>query len=191
MSVSAPVAESLGSPAEIADSALREFRRRNLLSRSRLAAFAMFVLAPIPLMVVAWGLLMCLLGLIAELIPDSVIQDEPYRLITEAQVIGVNAFVLALVICPPIAVAAFYGRLARRTVHRWQWGIVACVLVGIASSLLTYHCTFAEEPGKSQIQIGLGVGASLRWPRFSEIGQFVVPLASGLIVLRRSVAQRA
>jgi len=191
MSISTPIAESLGSPAEIADSALREFRRRNLLSRSRLAAFATFVLSPVPLVIACWALVICVFFLVGEMIPESVVAAERPRTVTAIEVVGVNAFVLTLVITPPIAVAAFYGRLARRTPHAWRWGISACLLIGIASSMTGYKCTFSEEPGKSQIMFGVSAGPYLTWPTFPQIAQFAVPLACGLIVLRRSIAQRA
>jgi len=184
MSMSAHVVESLGSPAEIAESAVREFRRRNLLNRSRLAAFATFVLAPVPLVIASWAIVLSLLMLIGSLIPDEVIASEKPRTVTAVEVIGVNAFVLAVVITPPIVVAAFYGRLARRTAHGWRWGIAACVLVGIASGLTNYNCTFSEEPQKSQIMCGVNVGMRIG---FAQIAQFAIPLACGLIVLRRSV----
>jgi hypothetical protein len=186
MSLDAHVAERLGSPVEIAESALHEFRQRSLLNRSRLAAFATFVLSPIPLVVVAWGLVFALVGLLASLVPESVVAAEKPRTVTTAEVLGVNALVLAVVIAPPILVAAFYGRLARRTLHRWHWGIAACLLVAVASSLATYQCTFSGEPGKSQVM--LGVAAKMSFPTFTQIGQFVVPLACGLIVLRRSTS---
>lgn len=184
MSMSAHVAESLGSPAEIAESAVREFQRRNLLNRSRLAAFATFVLAPVPLVIATWAIVLCLLMLIGSLIPDEVLAAEKPHTVTAIEVIGVNAFVLALVITPPIVVAAFYGRLARRTAHGWRWGVAACLLVGIASGLANYNCTFSEEPRKSQIMCGVNVGMKIGFP---EIAQFAIPLVCGLIVLRRSV----
>ena len=59
MSMDASVVESLGSPADIADTAVREFRRRkNLLSRSSLAAFGTFALLPLPLLVAGWWITM-------------------------------------------------------------------------------------------------------------------------------------
>jgi len=55
MSMQKSITVRLGSPADIAETAAQEFRRRRtLLSRSWLAAFCTFVLLPLPALLLGW-----------------------------------------------------------------------------------------------------------------------------------------
>src|SRR4029077_1032131 len=111
----ASVAESLGSPAEIAETAVREFRRRrNLLSRSRLAAFCTFVLLPLPALCLAWiaslaGLVLLgeILNLLGEIlnwlgIPDRSAEHE----VTGLQVFLTWLVLIGILVVPAAGVAA-------------------------------------------------------------------------------------
>jgi hypothetical protein len=183
MSMEARVVESLGSPAAIAETAVREFRRRrNPLSRSRLAAFCTFVLLPLPALCLAWTATFAGLALVGEVL-DRVGVTDPSA---NHEVTGLYLFLGTLllncvVLAPAAGVAALFGRLARKTARRWRWGLAACLLVALGTALVTTDATFSELPGESTITFGLGIDTL----RFSALGQFLIPLAVGLLVLRR------
>jgi len=204
MSMEANAVATLGSPVEIADTALREFRKRkNLLSRSRLAAFVTFVVLPLPMLVIAWVTCMlateCSLEFVLEGLewsgvlpaaPADLIDVDPLdflrdRLRDGAQLefIAVHLFMIALLSVPAAGVAALYGRLARRTSRRWLWGLTACTLVGLGFGAAQYELRISDRPGKSQLLFGVGIGRPLRQCCYG-----LLPLAVGVLVLRRSSA---
>jgi len=180
MSMDASVIESLGHPEQIADVAMLEYRRRkNLLSRSRLAAVLTFLVMPIPALGMLWGLVILALCQISEWIDiDPGLAESAF---TPGEVLSAHAFSLLLLLVPATGLAAFYGRIARRTGQSWMWGLPACALVGAGAGLVHYSLTFSDIPGKSTMMFGIG------WPvRTLQIGQFLLPLSIGCLVLLRS-----
>ncbi len=186
MSMDASVAESLGSPTDIADTAVREFhRRKHLLSRSRLAAFCTFVLLPVPAVLLAWvATFAALISLGYVLSWLDVPDPTESRDVTAAEVLITHLVLMLILIGSPAGVAALYGRLARRSAHVWGWGLVACLLVALGTAHGNIQATFSELPGKSELMFGIGFGQNLL--RLRVLGQCVIPLATGLLVLRRS-----
>jgi len=128
MSMDASVVESLGSPAEIADTAVREFRRRrNLLSRSRLAAFCAFVLLPLPALVLAWtATFAALVGVGSALESLGVPDVEASDAMSPTEILLVHVVTMGVLMAPAVAVSIVFGRLARKTSHIWRWGVTAC-----------------------------------------------------------------
>jgi hypothetical protein len=185
MSMDASVVESLGSPAEITETAVREFhRRRNLLSRSRLAAFCTFVLLPLPALCLAWTAAMAGLMLFGEVLDGTAAPDA----LELGEVTGWEIFLLYLetyviLLAPAAGVAALFGRLARKTALHWRWGIAACLLVALGTGFVTVKATFSDSPEKSMVMFGVGIGRNLM--PVSGLGQFLIPLATGVLVLRR------
>jgi hypothetical protein len=183
MSMEARVVESLGSPAAIAAMAVREFRRRkNPFSRSRLAAFCTFVLLPLPALCLAWVATFAGLVLMVEVLDRLGITDPS----ANHEITGLYLFLGCLllncvVLAPAAGVAALFGRLARKTAQRWRWGLAACLLVALGTSLVTTDAVFSELPGQSSITFGLGI----QGVRLSALGQFLIPLAAGMLILRR------
>lgn len=186
----ASVVETLGSPAEIAETAVREFRRRrNLLSRSRLAAFCAFVLLPLPALCLAWATSIAVLMLGGEVLSWFDMADPPVGEVmpaetTPTEVFAMYAVMIVLLVGPAAGVAAVFGRLARRTRHHWRWGLAACLLVALGTGSIFCSATFSDLPGKSTVGFGIGMNKALF--RLSGLGQFLVPLATGLLVLRRT-----
>jgi hypothetical protein len=185
MSTEANVIECLGSPEQIADAAVREFRqRKNLLSRSPLAAFCTFVLSPLPMLCLAWlttALLFALVGEGIDLVfpsidsvPDSDILNSPLAVLA-----AYSAF-LAMWLVPAAGLAGLYGRLARRTGRSWLWGLTACVLVALGTGEVNYTLILSEIPEKSVVMFGVG------WTSF-KICQFLFPLGVGFLVLQRTI----
>jgi len=205
MSMEAIAANCLGSPAEIADTALGEFRKRkNLLSRSPLAAFATFVLLPLPLLVAAWLALMTISGLSlgaleaglawSGILPASSTgaADEEVgealggwlRDANQFELVVVHLLLIAEIAVPAAAVAVLLGWLARRTARRWLWGMTACALVGLGFGAAQYDLKISDLPGKSQLMFMLGLGHNpLRQCCYS-----LLPLGVGVLVLRRADA---
>jgi hypothetical protein len=208
MSTEAIAVDCLGSPAEIADTAVHEFRRRkNLLSRSRLAAFSTFVLLPLPLLVVAWLLSMTATGISLELahsglvwsgvipasqagtaesegdyfLEDQFLEDR-LRNATTFEFTLMHLILTALLFIPAAGVAALYGRIARRTSRRWLWGLTACTLVGLGFGAAQYDLSISEYTGKSQLGFMLGIG---REP-LKQCCYSLLPLAVGVLALRRT-----
>jgi hypothetical protein len=180
MSMDASVIENLGSPEQIADVAVREYRRRkNLLSRSRLAAFCTFVIMPLPALCLLWALVILALVQFGEWVDvDPNLGDCE---VTPGVVLATHAASLLLLLVPAIGLAAFYGRIARRTGRSWLWGLPACLLVAVGAGLVNYKLTFSDAPGKSMMMFGIG------WPVPKlQIEQFLLPLSIGSLVLLRS-----
>jgi hypothetical protein len=186
MSMEASVAESLGSPAAIADTAVREFqRRRHLLSRSRLAAFCTFVLLPLPAVVLAWAATFTGLVALGYFLNWLDVPDPTeLRDVTAVEVLVTHLILVVVLIAPPAGIAALFGRLARKSGHVWGWGLAACLLVALGTAHGNIQATYSELPGKSELLFGLGFGINLL--QMTKLGQFAVPLATGVLVLRRS-----
>jgi F0F1-type ATP synthase assembly protein I len=191
MSMEARVAESLGSPAVIAETAVAEFRRRrSLLSRSWLAAFCTFALLPLPALCLAWTLTILSLQAIAEVCKWCGLPGESPREITPLLVFVVHVVLAAILVGPASLVAALFGRLARKTSHCWRWGLVASLLVALTTALVTTTATFSETPGKSSIMFGVPLSGNAKfWKSLvqpAHFGQFLLPLGVGVLILRRS-----
>ncbi len=180
MSMDASVIENLGSPEQIAEVAVREYRhRKNLLSRSPLAAFCTFVVVPLPALCLLWGLAILALLAVSEVIDLD--PNLPGYEVTPGVVLASHAASLLLLLVPAIGLAAFFGRIARRTGRSWLWGLPACLLVAVGAGLVNYSLTFADPPGKNMMMFGIG------WPVPKlKIEQFLLPLSIGSLVLLRS-----
>jgi hypothetical protein len=179
-SMDASVIENLGSPEQIAEVAVREYRRRkNLLSRSRLAAFCTFVVMPLPALCLLWALVILALVQFGEWAGED---PGPFDYeCTPGMVLALHAACLLLLLVPAIGLAAFYGRIARRTGRSWLWGLPACLLVAVGAGLVNYKLTFADPPGKDMMMFGIG------WPMAKlQVEQFLLPLSIGSLVLLRS-----
>ena len=180
----ASIAETLGSPAEIAETAVREFRRRkNLLSRSPLAAFCTFVLLPLPALCLAWGAAIAAMLLVGNVFDCLDVPDpSASRDVTGTEVLGVFLVLHLLMLLPAAGAAATFARLSRRATLRWGWGLAACVVVGLGTGLARIEATFSDIPGKSTLTFGVGIEET--FISLQALGQLVIPLAAGLLVLR-------
>ncbi|MSR58297.1 MAG: hypothetical protein EXS05_11585 [Planctomycetaceae bacterium] len=182
------VADVLGSPAEIAESAVREFRKRGLLRRSQLAKIGTFILLPIPLLILGSVAMMLGIGALAELYEWAGFSLTELSEITFAKVMALHVTVLMAILVPAAGLAALYGRLAARTGRRWKWGLIACLILAAVTGLSTYDIKLSDIPDKSQLTVGLGIGSHVR---LEQLWQFFVPAAIGLLILRRSGNPRA
>lgn len=191
MSMEANVGECLGSPAEIAESAIREYyRRQSLLSRSRLAAFCTFVVLPLPALILAWVAAIAALAAFGYVlnwfIPDT---SSDWKM-TPNWAATTLCFMTAYVVLPAAAITALFGRIARKTAYPWRWGLAACLLVALGTMAVRINVTFSETPGKTATargknQVMFGAGFAKRLPEVGQFAQFLLPLATGVFVLRR------
>jgi len=186
MSTDANVIECLGSPERIADAAVFEFGRRQiLLSRSRTAAICTFVVLPLPLLCLFWGAAVAVLMAIGELFDRGNLNPEADSLgVMPWEVLVAHGVLLAVLLIPPIGLAALYARVAGRTGSRWLWGLTACLLVAIGAALPHYTLTFGDVPGMDQGMVSVG-WPPVKWP-LAQACQFLLTLAIGFLVLRRS-----
>jgi hypothetical protein len=185
MSMEANVAEYLGSPADVAESARREYhRRQSLLSRSRLAAFCTFVLLPLPALCLAWGVSFAAAYAFGNVLKKFMPDPSAHTVVTETHAVVGQLLLLGILLLPAAFVAVLFGRLARRTAHRWGWGLAACLLVALGTMSGTFKLTYGDTPGKNQVFFGVGIGKSIL--HLNHFGQFLIPLATGVLVLRRS-----
>ena len=200
MSMDASAVECLGNPVEIAETAVREFRRRkNLLSRSWLAALGTFVLVPLPVLVVAWLAAMLALETAGELLISVLLRNgvipaaqagddaaeffrEQFRHAPLPVSLLLQLVLIAVLAIPAAGVAILYARLAARTPRRWLWGMTACALLGLGFGATRYDVTLSESPGQSQIMFMAGL---VRQP-LQQCLVSIFPLAIGVLVLRRA-----
>ncbi|HEY3968648.1 MAG TPA: hypothetical protein VGM05_29135 [Planctomycetaceae bacterium] len=185
-SMDASVAECLGSPAEIADTAVREFRRRrNLLSRSPLAAFCTFVLLPVPALCLAWAATLAAMLAVGAVLdwcsPDSGGQADATQQFTVIEVFIFHVLFIAVLVLPSAGVSALFGRLARKTSHLWRWGLAASFLVALATAFVFVQAKYSESPEKNMLMFGLDTGMKM-FP-LTKFGQFLIPLATGVLML--------
>lgn len=190
MRMDASVVESLGSPAEIAETAVREFRRRkNLLSRSPLAVFCTFVLLPVPALCFVWSAVPIVLMLFGEFLNGTTAQPPG----TGWQIFLPYVVMYVVLLAPAAGVAAFFGRLARKTLWQWPCGLVACLLVALATGMVAVDVTASESHGKNMVMVGVGLRLGNSSWAASGLCQFLIPLATGVLVLGRQtkLAERA
>ncbi|MFN0056066.1 MAG: HAAS signaling domain-containing protein [Planctomycetales bacterium] len=188
MRTEASVLEELGHPTEIADAAALEYGKRPILHRSRLAAFLTFVVLPLPALVLGWIAAMMLLAGIGNVLGGSETDSDTVREVTWPMVLGVNLLLAAILVAPATGIVALFSRLARRTRHQWRWGLAACLLIALTTALAYSSAEFSELPGRSKIMFGMGISGKL--PSTAQIGQFLLPMIVGLLILRRSSKTR-
>jgi hypothetical protein len=184
MSMDASAVDCLGSPAEIADTALREFRRRrNLLSRSELAAFITFVLLPLPVWFFSWVVTLVLsaksLGWIGFLPAAKMLPLD----VTLTQIVVSQFVTIVASVAPSAVLVALFARLAARTRKPLLWGLTTCTLVALVTAFEGYGVNL-DGPPDQRFFFGplIGHGFVAR-----QLLQCAVPLLVGFVALRRAV----
>lgn len=184
MSMEASAVDCLGSPAEIADTALREFRRRrNLLSRSELAAFVTFVLLPLPVWFFSWVMTLVLLckslGWIGFLPAARMLPLD----VTLQQIVVSQFVTIVASVVPSAVLVAFFSRLAARTQRPLLWGVTACALMALVTAFEGYGVNL-DGPPDQRFFFGplIGSGFVMR-----QLLQCAIPFLVGFVALRRTV----
>ncbi len=177
----ATIAESLGSPIEIADTAAREFRRRrNLLFRSRLAAFCTFVLLPLPVLGLTWiasrWWALVLPGMFLNCrCSNPVSSANPEATKKLAERFASLPLRIGICIAASAGIAVVFFRLARKSPESWRWGLAACLLAAPLSSFMVAICVCNLPPSvKQEARDTLGVFFA---SPLVLIGTFIAPAA--------------
>jgi hypothetical protein len=182
MRMEASAVDCLGSPAEIADTALREFRRRrNLLSRSRLAAFGTFVLLPLPVWFFSWVVTLVLSCKALEwigLVPAGTIGPVD---VTLAQIVLTQGTMIVASLAPSAGLVALFARFAARTQRPLLWGLTACALIAFVTAFEGYGADLNQPQGQ-RFWFGPSVRAEFA---MRQTLQCAVPLMVGFLALKR------
>jgi hypothetical protein len=154
-----------------------------------------FIVAPIPLAVLAWtafvfgffGLLEGAAWLFGDAfaIEGKVVSEWPTWLFYT-----IKAFEYAAPFLPSALVAVLLCWCAKRGGLSWKWTLTACGLVAFVAWTLVVQMKLPEEPGQGQYMLGFG----LPFFRLMNFFQLLVPLAVGTLYLlgsRRRTAAHA
>ncbi len=170
----------LGTPEQLAETANAEYRHRRLLEEHPWLALATFVLLPIPTLVVLWAATLASLVFVAQ---KSGVEDLLRSASGQFTSLGttlVDSAVAVSLVVPLAALAVFFSLLARRTVRRRRWTLVACAILAVVGGLATHGVVLSATPGQSSLNVGLGFGPGVfgGW----QMLQCLVPLGIGLVV---------
>jgi len=168
----------LGLPSDIADSAAAQYRQRNFSGRHPILAF---VAMPIVLLPLLWfGFLMTMIGIGAGIVALG-FGDGTDGFPTSP---AAQAFVVVLfngvVLIPIVLSTAFICRLAIRSSVGWKWQMLACFVLALVASMALADVSMPTADAKGRAMFGLGISVH---PHLSQIFQFALPLAIGLVAL--------
>jgi hypothetical protein len=172
----------IGDPIRLAQVAAAEYRRANFWGRHPIVTF---LLAPIPLVVVAWIAVFVLGMLIMSGRAESGDGADSWSI--AAIWASIVWFRVASVI-PPALVALLLCYLARRGGLSWRWSLAACLLVAIVAGLFRGQLELPRSMSRGQLSLGFGFGLA-GW--FQQLLQFSLPLATGLGFALRMAKQPA
>jgi hypothetical protein len=182
------IEKRLGSPEELADSAVAQFRAASFAGRHPVLTF---VLAPIPAVTAGWALFFLTayfvsLGLDALLGYGARSIHTPESELPAALDQALRAVLLLGAFLPPAVVAFLWYRLFRRSGRWWLWGLASCLLVAVAAGLYYSHLTFPTATERGSLTLGFSnVGSAQQFVQFS------VPLGvAGLCALWTRRASR-
>lgn len=176
----------LGDVERVVETARAE-HRWNRLRRSKLTAFAVFALSPIPLFYASWVATMLLLfgvlwgvgfALQAFGVTDATIRNSLVSTPFTPHLI--RTVLTAAVMIPSVALAFYYCRVSRRTGRTLLWSVVGCCSLAVAAGLVNQKVTLSPEPGQSALFL------AARSPQGAwQWAQAAVPLAvAGVCVCR-------
>jgi hypothetical protein len=169
----------MGPPEELAE----ECSRRPGPLRRPLLAFAAFVVAPAPLLLVLWVGIFLAGGLALEQTGLDAGRALPGWARGPTAIHGLLA---AAGVVASGALAALFGGLARRYRAGARWAWAAALTLALTAGLVVHQVNLSDLPGESSI--ALGVGLALSQP-YWQVWQFVLALACGWLVLRRQAGR--
>lgn len=186
----AAIEARLGEPARIAGAAAEA--RGGVLWRSRLAAFAVFAVLPVPALVLLWavaGMLWFVAGDLFVLVVEGSGWAAAMEASGRAEAIEawmreheaggavlLRVLITASVAVPAAALAAAYCGLSRRTGRSVLWATVGCLLVVAASGALRHQVRPADASGHGTVMVGLATTGVNGW----QVAQAAVPAAVGI-----------
>jgi len=179
----ATLSRRMGAPADVAQEAAVEFRRRGFFGRHPLLTF---VALPILAAPAVWiGALFALLGM-AGVWKLSVNQGWASPELSAAG-IGALKFVCMLIMVAPVVGCAWaFGRVAVRNGLSWRWPLMACAILGAFIAVASVDTRWSMAPNQSQMMLGLGFGLGLKEMAY-QTARFAAPMAMAAWVIWREV----
>ncbi len=177
------IAARIGDPATLAEAASVEFSRRTFCGRHPVL---MFLLAPLPLAVLAWAAMFAAsFGLMAGIVAiaqwlggDADMGVTVARWPTGVVWMFATLFVLSAT-APPAALTVLLCRLANRSGLSWRWSLAACLVLALVAGMFQASFGPPVTVGDGDGRIMLGFGMWL-FPPVQQLLQFALPLAIGL-----------
>ena len=148
------VTERLGDPSRVAEAAVQ--CRPGFFRRHRWLRMTTFVLLPVPMLILSWVLLICLMDLAGDLWLAGEPIVAPGHQLSWLQFQLVHLLFSATIFLPAMLIAGGYYLLAKRTRSRLRWGIVAGLLVAGFAGLVSHQIAFSDIPGQNTLTIGIG-----------------------------------
>lgn len=165
------VFQRLGSPGHVAASAAQEFRKARFSQRHPVL---MFVVLPVLALPVLWfAALTCIVLLMGALGIESGKVDTGgagWRLANAC----LPYTVLALLVLPAAASAAFFARLANRAQVNWKWLAAASGMIAILGGLAAIEIILPTMHEQGRLTLGFSLS---KHPSASQALQFLLPLA--------------
>jgi len=149
------VSESFGNEAELAESAVLQFRARTFAGRHPIWTF---LVAPIPLLLLCWVGYYCVIALVLSTAKDTYFDRNSPAAHATYQML----FETTLLI-PPVIATLILARLARRSGQRGRWLLAACVMVAIVAASHQAHLALPVGRGNGALMLGFGLGQSMDW----------------------------
>lgn len=149
------VRETFGSEAELAESAVLQFRARTFAGRHPIWTF---LIAPIPLLLLCWVGYYSVLALLL-----STTRDRYFDRGSPAAHATYQMFFETSLLIPPVVATLILGRLALRSGQRSRWMIAACALVALVAATHQANLALPVGRGNGALMVGFGVGRNPEW----------------------------
>jgi len=165
------VFQRLGSPGQVAASAAQEYRKARFSQRHPVL---MFVVLPVLSLPVLWfASLTCIVLLMGVLGIESGKVDTGGMVWRFANAC-LPYTVLALLVLPAAASAAFFARLASRAQVNWKWLAAASLMIAVLGGLAAIDIMLPTMHERGRLMFGFSLS---KHPSASQLLQFLLPLA--------------
>jgi hypothetical protein len=161
--------QCLGSPEQLADSAVENLRAGSFAARHPVWTF---VALPIPLTLAGWAAMLALtVGLVrlghylpcmAPLVQHRPVSDWPAWLLCM-----VPAIELITRVIPPVLITMLLCRWSQRTLHGMRWSIFSCVMVAAIFGVFFSRLDLPLAPHTGRWSMGLALPGG--WEQFLQL----------------------
>ena len=177
------VESQLGQPDVLAKVAATNRRQSTIFGRHPIWSF---LVAPIPLVMVAWIAFFFVCFGVLEALPwlfgtNYAIEGRAVRDWPALLVYLVRSVEVTMRFVPPGVAAALLCWCARRGGMSWRWTTAACGLVALIAGALLVQLNLPAEAGQGNFLLGFGFG--LWMYRWVNLVQLLVPLAVAALFL--------
>jgi len=169
----------MGEPGQVAALAGCTYGRR-LLRRRPVLAFAIFVLSPLPILVLLSLAMLYAAGLGLEKWQGA---GSGHSLKQTLNPAAMDAAIAAVLVLSTGLLTAGFGRLAERAGLTRRWAVASGLILCLAVGLTIHQVKLSDTLGQSSIELGLGWGA-YRYKLWQAV-QLSLGLALCFLVLRR------